>query len=194
MTAMGKMSRLGVSALIVALALGLAVGVAIGSQAQSASGVEGLTPDGNAEEIGIASITSGRVELQGRSDWSGAVVTIWPVGVTDTTDVDGFYTLPALPVGAYTLTVEMSRYLDGERMITLVWGANSVPTVRLVAGDVNDDDEVDIVDMSIIGGKYDSAVDPLTERADVNMDGYVDIVDIVLTAGNYGSKSPVPWP
>jgi len=173
-----------VIALGIAMAMCLSLGVAVQSGAQSMSDAE----------VPAASIITGQVELQGRQDWSGATVVVTPTGVSGTTDADGFYTLPALPVGTYTITVEMARYLDAERMITLVWGANDLPTVRLLAGDVNDDDEVDIVDMSIIGGKYDSAVNPLTERADVNADGYVDIVDIVLTAGNYARTSPVPWP
>jgi len=170
-------------ALGIAIALGFGAAIAVQSSAQP----------GNSE-IGAASIISGQVQLQGRSDWSGAVVTAWPTGVTGTTGADGFYTLPALPVGTYTITVEMARYLDAERVMLLVWGANDLPTVRLLAGDANDDDAVDIVDMSIIGGKYGSTVNPVTERADVNADGYVDIVDIVLAAGNYGSASPVTWP
>ena len=178
-----KGRSLALFALGVAIVLGLVAGFAVQSRAQSGD-----------SEIGAASIISGQVQLQGRDNWSGAVVTAWPTGVTGTTGADGFYTLPALPVGTYTITVEMARCLDSERVMLLVWGANDLPTVRLLAGDANDDDAVDIVDMSIIGGKYGATVDPLTERADVNADGYVDIVDIVLAAGNYGSASPVNWP
>ena len=196
MATMSKVSsrRVAIIALGVALGLGLALGVAVQSRAQSVPGVQTPPRGTSGSEIGAASIIVGQVQLQGRSDWSGAVVTVLPVGMTDTTGSDGFYTLPALPIGTYTITVEMARYLDAERVITLIWGANDIPSVRLLAGDANDDDVVDIVDVSIIGGKYDSTVNPLTERADVNADGYVDIVDIVLAAGNYAGASPVNWP
>ncbi len=139
------------------------------------------------------SVITGQVELQGRVDWSGAEAEAVPIGISNVTDTSGWYTL-TLPTATYTITVEMSRYLDAEREVAAVRGANPLPKVRLLGGDANDDDEIDIVDMSIIGGKYFTAVDPLTERADINADGIVDIVDIVLAAGNYTRTSPVPWP
>ncbi|MBC7259220.1 MAG: hypothetical protein H5T65_08220 [Chloroflexi bacterium] len=160
----------------------------------SADGLR-VTPDVISGYIRILpmSVITGQVELQGRTDWSGAVAAAWPAGVMTTTDTSGFYTL-TVPTDTYTVTVEMTRYLDGERVEALVRGENPLPRVRLLGGDANDDDEVDIVDMSIIGGKYDLTVDPLTERADINADGVVDIVDMVLAAGNYTRTSPVPWP
>lgn len=138
-----------------------------------------------------ATIT-GQVELQGRTDWGGAEVTALPLGVSDITDMAGWYTL-IMPVDPYTIIVEMDRYLDAQRAETPVRGVNLLPQVKLLGGDANDDDEIDILDMSIIGGKYDMIVDPLVERADINADGVVDIVDMVIAAGNYLCTSPVPW-
>lgn len=138
-------------------------------------------------------VITGRVELQGRNDWSGAVASVWPGGASGTSDATGLYTI-TVPAAMYRITIEMARYLDAERMQTLVRGNNPLPRVRLLGGDANDDDEVDIVDMSIIGGKYDYIVDPLTERADINADGMVDILDMTIAAGNYTGTSPVPWP
>ncbi|MBC7261549.1 MAG: carboxypeptidase regulatory-like domain-containing protein [Chloroflexi bacterium] len=138
-------------------------------------------------------VITGEVELQGRSDWSGAVVTAVQAAVTCTTDATGWYTL-TVAAGTYGVTVEMARYLDAEREVIAVRGANPLPRVKLLGGDANDDDEVDIVDASIIGGKYGLVVDPLTERADINADGVVDISDCTITGGNYTRTSPVPWP
>jgi len=135
----------------------------------------------------------GQVELQGRGDWSGTVARAVPAGVTDTTDATGWYTL-TVPADTYTVTLEMARYLDSERVVTAVRGHNALPSIKLLGGDANDDDIVDISDMSIIGGKYFQTVDPLTERADINADGIVDIVDIALAGGNYWRSSPVAWP
>lgn len=139
------------------------------------------------------SIITGQVELQGRTNWSGAEAAALPIGISDTTDVDGWYAL-TVPTATYTVTVEMVRYLDASRTVALVRGENLLSRVRLLGGDANDDDEIDIVDIGIIGGMYDTAVDPATERADINADGLVDIVDVVLAAGNYTRTSPVPWP
>jgi hypothetical protein len=160
----------------------------------SADGLR-MTPEVISGSIHVLpkSVILGQVELQGREDWSGAVVSALPMGVSVAADASGFYTL-TVPTAPCTVTVEMARYLDAERVLVLARGDNPLPRVRLWAGDANDDDEIDIVDMSIIGGAYDNAVDPLLERADINADGYVDIVDMVLAAGNYTLTSPVSWP
>jgi hypothetical protein len=154
-----------------------------------------MTPIVISGTIGILpkAVITGQVELQGRTNWSGAVAMAVPAMVTCTTDATGWYTL-TVAAGTYTVTIEMARYLDAERVVTATRGANPLPRVKLLGGDANDDDEVDILDASIIGGKYGLIVDPLTERADINADGVVDISDCAITGGNYTRVSPVPWP
>jgi len=140
-----------------------------------------------------AATIGGRVHLPGRTDESGATVSALPLGVNALSDAAGAYSL-TLPVGAYTVTVEMPRYLDAERRLNAVRGANPLPDVELAAGDLNDDDVVDILDLGMLGGMYGLSVDPRAEPADINADGIVDILDLGLLAGNYGLSSPVPWP
>jgi hypothetical protein len=137
-------------------------------------------------------VVNGSVQLQGRSDWSLAEVSMLPSGLTQTTGADGLYSF-TLRVDTYTATVEMERYLDAERVFTLTRGLNLLPMVRLLGGDVNSDDWIDILDISAIGGKYGFTVDPLTENADINADGKIDILDISVTGGNFWVGSPVPW-
>jgi hypothetical protein len=136
----------------------------------------------------------GLVRMQGRTHYTSCVASAFSTPVWDTTDPAGWYTLTLCSNADYTVALEMGRYLDTWRSVTTVAGPNLLPTVRLLAGDVSDDDLVDIVDMSIIGGMYAHIVDALTERADVNADGEIDILDISLAAGNYMKVSPVPWP
>jgi hypothetical protein len=136
----------------------------------------------------------GQVQMQGRTNYSRCVASALPSAVTDTTDGDGWYTLTLCSDAVYTVTLEMGRYLDTWRVVTTVSGLNLLPTVQLLGGDANDDDLVDISDLSIIGGKYRQSVDPLAERADINADAVVDIGDISLAGGNYRKRSPVSWP
>jgi hypothetical protein len=138
-------------------------------------------------------IVSGHVQLQGRSDYSGALVAALPASVSTVVGVDGRYTL-TMVAGDIVLTVEMARYLDAERTLAAARGSNSQTTVRLLGGDANDDDVIDILDLGIVAGRYGLVVDPASERADINVDGVVDISDLGLVAGNYGLTSPVPWP
>ena len=60
----------------------------------------------------------------------------------------------------------------------------------------NDDDQINIQDLSLIGGKFRLACgDPgWDERADINDDCAVNISDLVLAGGNWHRTSPVPWP
>lgn len=139
------------------------------------------------------SVITGQVELQGRTNWSGAVAAAWPGGASGTSDASGFYTI-TVPTDTYSITVEMERYLDAERVFVLVRGENTLPNVLLLGGDADEDDLVDVSDITIITGLYGFHVDPLTERADINADGEVDISDITLASGNYWCTSPVPWP
>lgn len=139
------------------------------------------------------SVITGQVELQGRTNWSGAVAAAWPGGASGTSDASGFYTI-TVPTDTYTITVEMERYLDAERVFALVRGENTLPNVFLLGGDASDNDVINIVDLSYIGAMYGSTVDPLTERADINADGRVNLIDILAAAVNYGEVSPADWP
>jgi hypothetical protein len=62
-------------------------------------------------------------------------------------------------------------------------------TIILPGGDVNDDDEINIFDLALIGSRYgdtDGAA-----PADINRDGTINIFDLVLAANNYGEIGPV---
>jgi N-acetyl-anhydromuramyl-L-alanine amidase AmpD len=60
----------------------------------------------------------------------------------------------------------------------------------LLTGDVNNDGRVNILDLSIISLKYNTA----NTAVDLNEDGIVNIVDLALTAHNFGRTGPVEWP
>jgi Leucine-rich repeat (LRR) protein len=142
----------------------------------------------------------GAVRLQGRGDHSGAVVTTWDDGATVDSFVtasSGFYT-QTMPGGTYSLTVEMARYLDSEYMGMPVNAGEAYifDQLNLPGGDANDDDIVNIFDLSFMGGRYRfSCGDPgWDERADINDDCTVNIQDLSIAGGNYLKTSPVPWP
>ena len=113
-------------------------------------------------------------------------------------NADGTWSMSGIPVGGYQVNVEMARYLDGQKGsggtgVTVTSGGTTALTkVKLLGGDANDDDLVDISDGSIIGGMF-GQTGPSDARADINNDGTVDIMDLVLFGGNYTWTSPVPW-
>jgi hypothetical protein len=159
--------------------------------------VETVT-NGEVVVISIGAI-EGYVELQGRLDHSGAEVcgTAGGPPICTLTDVNGYYLLE-VPQDTYDVTVEMERYLDGLKTGVFVsaGGVVTLPSVKLLGGDANEDDMINILDLSLIGGKFGlNDGDPGWDaRADINNDLTVNILDIVLAASNFLKSSPVPWP
>ncbi len=62
--------------------------------------------------------------------------------------------------------------------------------IKLLGGDVDGDNCVTILDLSLVGARHGSQ-NPSPSCADVNGDGVVNIYDLVITASNYGACGPV---
>jgi len=176
--------------------------VQFNSQLLSNTGAEAInvaTEDGAIEVTDLTTM-EGLVELQSRTDHSGAEVCAddgaGQVACT-TTDTTGAYEL-WLPDGIYTVTVTFDRYLDGERGgVVVTFGTPvSLPKVKLLGGDANSDCAVNILDLSFMGARYgESCGDPgYDSRADINNDCTINILDLTVAGGNYNMTCPVPWP
>jgi uncharacterized repeat protein (TIGR01451 family) len=103
-------------------------------------------------------LIEGSVQLQSRSDHSGAQVCAWQGGLAvecTTTDSAGSYEL-WVSGGTYTVTVEDERFLDAEKSgVSVVAGSTTIlSTVTLRGGDCIDDCIVNILDLSFMGARY----------------------------------------
>jgi hypothetical protein len=170
-----------------------------------------LLADSNGQPIeaeifdGSVSVTDagnidGIIQLQGRSDHSGVNVCAWETGSPvecALTDASGYYELQ-VEGGIYTVTADIERYLDSEKIGVFVaaGGTTTLSTVTLLGGDANNDCTVNILDLSFMGARYTlSCGDPgWDENADINNDCTINILDIVLGGSNYLSTCPVIWP
>lgn len=136
----------------------------------------------------------GRAEAQGRLDAAGTTLRAsGPLTVATTTNTTGDYRLDDLAPGAYTLTARRPGWLCAERGVSLAAGQTlTAPNVRLLAGDLDESDSIDLFDLVRVAYLYDSpaATEPV---ADLNNSGAVDIGDLVLVAMNYGATCPQPW-
>jgi len=115
-------------------------------------------------------------------------------------NLDGTWSIAEVVDGTYTVEVEMDRYLDARREgVAVAYLATvTLSQVRLLGGDADDSDKVDLADLVLIGGAYGTSDGggPLwNPMADINDDKTVNIVDLVLVGGNYGKQSitDVPW-
>ena len=131
-------------------------------------------------------VIGGQVQLQGRDNWGGAVVSA--NGVYTTTQANGLYLLRVGP-GAHTVVVQMIGYLDAETTLVVGPGINALPPVRLLAGDLNGDGCVDSADVEIVSAAYGADL----AQGDINADGVVDIADAALVAGNFGLCGPIKF-
>lgn len=140
----------------------------------------------------------GTLTLQGRANSSGIQVLLWPgSGLRTTTDSSGHFTIPVVPAiagedtTAYTVEAIFPGYLSANTTLDLTSTplSNSpitFPALRLLAGDINADNRINIFDLTIIGSQYGSEG---VLAGDVNGDGKVNIQDLSLVSGNFGQAA-----
>jgi len=171
------------------------------------------TDDGQIN-LDLANYT-GFVDLQGRTDDSGATLNVYNQSTilgainlaAGTTSAGGGYT--TANIAPYQLVLNTTYYLLVDAPLYLPttelysgsttdyahsYLLNTQPlttlnTLVLLGGDATDNDLIDISDATCIGGSYQSTSTcsggPGAD-ADVNADGVIDILDLTLMGGNYG--------
>lgn len=132
---------------------------------------------------------AGAVSLQGRTDFSNVLVTN-SAGAQTETAADGSFVLKADQVLTFKFPGYLSTVVDLSDPVEIVDADGQtvqVGDIDLLAGDVNGDDEIDILDLAQIAASY--ATD--NNAADLNGDGQVDVLDLVAAAGNFQQAGPV---
>ncbi|MCB0162992.1 MAG: N-acetylmuramoyl-L-alanine amidase [Anaerolineae bacterium] len=149
--------------------------------------------DGAIEVSDSCGSASGQLNLQGRSDHSGIVVTSADGGQVET-QADGSFSIAGEPPFTFTYPGFLSGRADGELPAEVGQAENGesfqvsqLGTITLLAGDVNEDNIINILDLSLIAQEYRSD-DPI---ADLNSNGLVDLLDLVMAASNYDQQGPL---
>jgi len=162
-------------------------GTATPSQTPSATPTETSPPP--------AGTLRGRVTLERRASNAGAQVEV--AGRTVFTGPTGEYTVADIPAGTYTLTIRRQSYLRTWRSVTVIAGqVQDLPEVTLLAGDVNQDDHIELADATLIGQAWNSVPDAShwDPRADITGDRQVNVLDMVAVQFNWDRVGPGPWP
>jgi|GEM_PF-1594957 len=130
----------------------------------------------------------GQVHLQGRQNYGGVVVSDGQTYQTQT-KADGSFSMASTDYITVNSPGYLSAQADIQRQLSQVSdsGPINLGSITLLAGDINDDDVIDILDISYLGGRYNST----DSLADLNADGLVDIFDLAVAAGNYGQQGPL---
>ncbi|HET9908972.1 MAG TPA: NBR1-Ig-like domain-containing protein [Anaerolineales bacterium] len=96
-----------------------------------------------------------------------------------------------LSAGTYTIIATANGFLRAEGQVTLTEGESlTMPVLNLLAGDIDDNGDIDQFDAMTIGMNYNSA---FPEAADLNSDGVINVLDLELLARNYRATGPTPW-
>jgi hypothetical protein len=107
---------------------------------------------------------------------------------TATLAADGSFSFSGIPARVYKVAVKGHKWLQKLVSVDSTLGTVSNLTINLLAGDVKEDNKVDINDLGVLASAYGST--PVSgnwnEEADLNCDGKVNIADLGLLSNNYG--------
>jgi hypothetical protein len=112
------------------------------------------------------------------------------LAATVTANPDGTFSMTA-PAGSYTVEATASGFLSAEGPATITAGnTTTMPTISLVAGDIDGNGVIDQYDAMTIGMSYNTAT---PAAADLNNDGTINVLDLEILAANYRETGPTAW-
>ena len=105
-------------------------------------------------------------------------------------NTNGTFSLTA-PAGTYIAVATASGFLSAQASVTIINGnITTLPTITLLAGDIDNNNVIDQFDALTIGMSYNTA-NP--SAADLNNDGTINVLDLELLANNYRETGPTAW-
>ena len=132
---------------------------------------------------------TGQVDLPGRADDSGVMITVEGTDISTASTADGHFTLTGVPVGEQTLVFTKELFLVRKLTVDVpATGTLLLPDpVTLKPGDANNDNQVNIQDLTLLATAYRtvSGDDRYNVATDFNADGKVNIQDLTLLASSY---------
>ena len=148
----------------------------------------------------IASTPATLLITAAESTITGTVLATKPVTVTlydgntvetsGLVDANGNFTLTA-PTGSYSAVASAPGFLRAQGNAVLSSGVTTtMPTISLLAGDIDGNDVIDQFDALTIGINYNLAA---PAAADLNNDGTINVLDLELLAANYRDTGPTAW-
>lgn len=152
-------------------------------------------PDSLTITINEAPTVDGTVTLQ--SPGTGRTVAVTGVGTTvqgqDSVEVaSGVDFELALPTGTgFDLTAVATCHLTAEK--ASVDSPSSGHTITLIAGDVNNDNRINIQDLAAMGNRFGQTPLAAQPCTDLDQNGTVNILDLSRAASNYGEQGPQSW-
>ncbi|MCB0208498.1 MAG: hypothetical protein KDJ52_04195 [Anaerolineae bacterium] len=131
-------------------------------------------------------ILTGRLELEGRSDSSSALISAGTYQLQPNSD--GTFEMHLEVDDGYSMLIDAPGYLSAKAEAAVQGDTTlDVGHIILLGGDATGDDVIDILDLAFIASFYTTA----EPQADINGDEQVNIIDLVMTATNYHRQGPI---
>ena len=93
--------------------------------------------------------------------------------------------------GTNSVIASASGFLSAQLSVTVTDGSTTtLPTITLLAGDIDGNNVIDQFDAMTIGMSYNTST---PTAADLNNDGIINVLDLELLAKNYRRTGPVVW-
>lgn len=148
---------------------------------------------GKVFRIAYAAQVSGRIALEECApDAEPVSFTFQPANGDSFTRVqtvaaDGSFTLQNIPVDTYNVAIKASKWLQKVVVIDTSAGDVSGVEAMLTAGDANNDNSVDVLDLDLLVQTFDTCEgDPgFIPGADFNCDGCADVLDLDILVRNF---------
>lgn len=108
---------------------------------------------------------------------------------------EGTFEIPNVLVGLFDIYIKIDGYIQSESIgFELISGDNEILMSAPVSGDLNGDNGVNIVDVSVMNAAFGSNPDMPNYNylADMNCDGGVNIVDVSILNGSFGLVGAQP--
>lgn len=103
---------------------------------------------------------------------------------------DGTFNFNAA-AGSYTIVASAEGFLNAQGSITLTNGVTTtMPTINLIAGDVDGNSIINQLDALTIGMNYNGST---PTAADLNNDGVINVLDLQMLALHYGQSGALAW-
>ena len=114
---------------------------------------------------------SGKVEIEGRKDMSGVLVTVQEESLSGITSKDGTYSIPDIPSGRFTLIAQKAGCLVEVRSDVVVRDESVVVDFQLVPGDLKIDNQINLLDRIMLTSAWQA------KEGDANWDSMLDIYE-----------------
>ncbi|MGB9598066.1 MAG: carboxypeptidase regulatory-like domain-containing protein, partial [Candidatus Poribacteria bacterium] len=135
---------------------------------------------------------SGTVNIDGRKDKSGVLITIQGRSMSAVTDKDGNYTIKNVPSGSYTITAQKPGNISAIKSDVVVGASNVKVDFQLIPGDFKIDNQINLLDRIMLSSVWKTKVGDVNWNSmmDIYEDGVIDEKDRDLLLSNWRKGNP----